>query len=159
MNTFQLACFLSVAKTLNFSRTAQELNISQPAVSHQINMLEKELNVKLFSRTSKSVTLTQEGLQFLPDADDMIHIAASAKERLASREQTVSFAIGCHNYAELEMVPGILRDLKKEYPLLRPMIHMVPFENLGNQLENGRIQIMSGMRDSYHNPFFCYKEI
>lgn len=158
MNTFQLTCFLSVAKTLNFSRTAQELSITQPAVSHQINTLEKELNVKLFHRTSKSVSLTQEGLQFLPDADDMLHIAVSAKERLASREQSISLAIGCHNQAELQMIPGILRDLKKEYPQLRPMIHIVSFENIGTLLENGRIQLMFGIRGAYQNPAFCYKE-
>lgn len=159
MNTFQLACFLSVAKNLNFSRTAQELNISQPAVSHQINMLEKELNVKLFHRTSKSVALTQEGMQFLPDADDMLHIAMSARERLSSREQAISLGIGCRNQTEIRLIPEILRDLKKEYPLLCPMIHMVPFESLANLLENGRLQVMFGIRDAYPNPYFCYKEI
>lgn len=47
MNTFQLSCFLAVAENLNFARAAKELNISQPAVTHQIRSLEEELNVKL----------------------------------------------------------------------------------------------------------------
>ena len=48
---------------MNFSRAAEQLRLTQPAVSHQINSLEDELGVKLFQRTSKSVRLTQEGYQ------------------------------------------------------------------------------------------------
>lgn len=59
MNTTQLECFMTVANFLNFSRAAEVLRITQPAVSHQINALENELGVKLFHRTSKSVRLTQ----------------------------------------------------------------------------------------------------
>lgn len=69
MNTIQLECFVTVAKHLNFSKASEELKITQPAVSHQIRSLEEELNVKLFQRTSKSVSLTPEGIMFLPDAD------------------------------------------------------------------------------------------
>ena len=64
MNTTQLECFMAVSNFLNFSRAAEHLRITQPAVSHQINTLEDELGVKLFRRTSKSVRLTEEGFQF-----------------------------------------------------------------------------------------------
>ena len=64
MNTIQLECFVAVAEHLNFSRASEELKITQPAVSHQIHALEEELGTKLFLRTSKSVSLTQEGLMF-----------------------------------------------------------------------------------------------
>ena len=59
MNTVQLECFVTVAEHLNFSKASRVLKITQPAVSHQIRTLEEELDVKLFNRTSKSVTLTQ----------------------------------------------------------------------------------------------------
>ena len=49
MNTTQLECFLHVAKHLNFSKASGELNISQPAVSHQIQSLEEELEVNYFN--------------------------------------------------------------------------------------------------------------
>ena len=48
LNTTQLECFLSVANFLNFSRAAEQLRITQPAVSHQISSLEDELGAKLF---------------------------------------------------------------------------------------------------------------
>ena len=65
MNTTQLECFMTVANFLNFSRAAEVLRITQPAVSHQINTLEDELGVKLFHRNSKSVRLTREGYLFV----------------------------------------------------------------------------------------------
>ena len=60
MNTTQLECFLAVSDTLNFSRAAERLRLTQPAVSHQINALEDELGVKLFQRSSKSVRSTTD---------------------------------------------------------------------------------------------------
>ena len=62
VNTVQLECFLAVAQYLNFSKAAESVSITQPAVSHQIGSLEDELGVKLFVRTSKSVSLTREGI-------------------------------------------------------------------------------------------------
>lgn len=62
MNTTQLECFVAVAEHLNFSRASEELKMTQPAVSHQIRSLETELETVLFKRTSKSVTLTEEGI-------------------------------------------------------------------------------------------------
>ena len=72
MNTTQLECFLAVAETLNFSKAAEMVNISQPAVSHQISSLEAELGVRLFLRTNKSVQLTKEGLIFIGDAETIV---------------------------------------------------------------------------------------
>ena len=84
MNTVQIECFLAVSEHLNFSRASEALKITQPAVSHQIQTLEEELGVKLFKRTSKSVSLTPEGIQFLPDAELILKTVISAKERLGN---------------------------------------------------------------------------
>lgn len=68
MTEIQIECFLSVANHLNFARASEELNISQPAVTHQIKTLEAKLGVKLFKRSTRLVSLTEEGLYFLDDA-------------------------------------------------------------------------------------------
>ena len=65
MNTFQLTCFLKVSQTLNFARAAEELNITQPAVTHQIHSLESELGTRLFRRNTRMVELTTDGFLFL----------------------------------------------------------------------------------------------
>ena len=61
MEILQLRYFLTICKTLNFSRAAEELYISQPTLSQQIKRLERELNVQLFARSTRSVELTEVG--------------------------------------------------------------------------------------------------
>ena len=78
MNTFQLTCFLTVAETLSFVKAAKLLNVTQPAVTHQIRSLEEELNTQLFKRTTRSVEITQEGLIFLNDAKNVLSITVPA---------------------------------------------------------------------------------
>ena len=97
LNTTQLECFLAVANHLNFSRAAQELHITQPAVSHQINTLEAELEVKLFHRTSKSVRLTLAGHQFSQYAREILKLTGLSRARMRQwreelREQLVEDA-------------------------------------------------------------------
>src|SRR5699024_10379272 len=88
LNTTQLECFLAVSDTLNFSRAAERLRLTQPAVSHQINALEDELGVKLFQRSSKSVRLTQEGYLYTQYAGEILRLFNVSKGRLrASREE------------------------------------------------------------------------
>ena len=87
MNTAQLQCFLTVADTLNFARAAQQLHITQPAVTQQIHALEKELGVQLFHRTTHSVRLTDEGMVFLGDArqiEKCLRLVDNEIRRLAS---------------------------------------------------------------------------
>ena len=80
MNTFQLTCFIAVADCLNFARAAERLHITQPAVTQQIHSLEKELNVKLFQRTTRTVKLTREGKIFLDDARNIVNLTHRAKK-------------------------------------------------------------------------------
>ena len=58
MTTFQIECFLNVAKYLNFTEAANHLFIAQSSLSRNISNLEAELGIKLFSRTKKYVRLT-----------------------------------------------------------------------------------------------------
>ena len=139
MNTIQLECFAAVAEHLNFSKASRVLKITQPAVSHQIQTLEEELEVKLFSRTSKSVSLTQEGLLFLADAQLILKTALSAKERLKTHEGFLPFDLGCHNHMILNLFPPVFEAMTKDFPLLRPNIHLVPFPSLLGMVENGQI--------------------
>ena len=72
MNIDNLKCFILVADNLSFARAAEELYISQPAVTKQINNLEQELGITLFIRSTRHVELTQAGMQFYKDAKDIV---------------------------------------------------------------------------------------
>ncbi|WKY43728.1 LysR family transcriptional regulator [Eubacteriaceae bacterium ES2] len=82
MEIFQLKVFASVAKTLNFSKTAEQFFVTQPAVSHQIKMLERDLGVALLKRSGHGVWLTPEGTEMLNYALQIIELANKAESRM-----------------------------------------------------------------------------
>lgn len=148
MNTVQLECFLAVAEYLNFSKAAETVKITQPAVSRQIQTLEDELGVKLFVRTSKHVRLTRAGMQFLNDATSILRISQTAKSRLEEfkNRELLFFGIGCFNRCEMEFLPPVLRQMSREMPLLRPSIKLLPFQAMENLLETESIQVMFSLK-------------
>ena len=72
MNQKQLEIFTTLAQTLNFTKTAEQLFLSQTTVTLQIHALEEELQAKLFDRTSRSVRLTYAGSVFLEGAQKIL---------------------------------------------------------------------------------------
>ena len=159
MNTVQLECFVTVAEHLNFSKASRVLKITQPAVSHQIQTLEEELGVKLFNRTSKNVALTQEGISFFADAQLILKTAISAKERLGRHERFIPFELGCHNYTEMNLFPPILRDLSREFPLLRPSIRLIPFPSILGMVENTQLLAALGIKYEQNASSLWYREL
>ncbi len=149
MNTSQLECFLSVAEHLNFSKAAKEVNITQPAVSHQISALEDELGVKLFLRTSKSVKLTIEGMRFKGFAEKIMKEFSDAKRYISdsSEIKRAELGIGCHNRLELTLLSPILRRVSEEYANFYPVIKNIPFASMSNLLADNSIQVMLGFRE------------
>ena len=144
MNTTQLECFMSVSNFLNFSRAAEQLRITQPAVSHQINTLEDELGVKLFYRTSKRVRLTQAGHLFSQYAREILSLSRMSKARLKEGQESsvLRFGIGCRSFLELRLLGPVLGQLREEFPQLMPVLRLVPFDSLENLLEDGDVQVM-----------------
>lgn len=148
MNTFQLHCFLTVAEHLNFARAAQQLNVTQPAVTHQIRTLEAELNVKLFRRTTRTVNLTPAGYLFLTDAKGMLTISERAKKRFQDPNAQViePISIGCHNYAHLFMLAGAFRRMAELHPHLHPQLQVVPYPQLYRLLQEEAVDAVLGFK-------------
>ena len=150
MNTFQLACFLAVSDTLNFARAAQRLNVTQPAVTHQIRSLEEELNAKLFRRTTRSVELTEAGRLFLHDANGMMTIAIRAKKRFEdpAAGELCELSVGCHGYTHLFSLHEPLRQLAESYPNLHPRLQVVPYDFLYRLLEEEHVDVILSFQEN-----------
>lgn len=150
VNTTQLECFMEVANCLNFSRAAEHLCITQPAVSHQINTLENELGVKLFQRTSKSVRLTHEGYLFTQYAGEILKLSALSRARVKESQQQapLRLVIGCRGAAEMRLLRPALTRLRQLRPDVRPVLRLIPFDSMENLLEEGSIHLMFSFRDS-----------
>lgn len=149
MNTTQLECFLTVANFLNFSRAAEQLRITQPAVSYQVSTLEDELGVKLFIRTSKTVQLTQAGTMFLQYAGEILKLMGLSRARMqeCQAELPEILGIGCHNFLELQVVSQVLTALRRECPHVVPMIRLIPAAALENLLTDGDVQLLLTLQD------------
>ena len=73
MNTKQIQYALALSETLSFSQVAEQLGITQPALSKQIQHLETELGVKLFDRNHSPLTLTPAGEYFVRNARELVY--------------------------------------------------------------------------------------
>lgn len=160
MNTAQLQCFLTVADTLNFARAAQQLHITQPAVTQQIHALEKELGVQLFHRTTHSVRLTDEGMVFLGDARQITLISNRAKKRfsLQSSRPIEPLFIGCMHMKSMDLLTAPLSRIRQDHPHLHPILQLVPFQHIYRLLDEGSLDVVAefqGQADSG----FIYKEL
>lgn len=150
MNSFQISCFLTVAETLNFARAAEILHVTQPAVTQQIHSLEKELDVRLFKRTTRSVKLTEEGMIFLGDAKQMDGLFRRAKKRFEfpNRHAIQTLSVGCSSYAHLFLLPAVIRELTCRFPGLHPNLQAVPFRHLYRMLEDDDVDAVIGFKEN-----------
>lgn len=150
MNTQQLETFIQVAENLNFARAAEVLNITQSAVSRQVQSLEEELNTKLFYRTTRTVTLTPEGTIFLEDAKQVLgqlHIAAARIQHHSSTTPRV-LHIGCESETDLDFLCGILSACRQEIAAFHPFLRILTHRLLLDLFFQGELEVLFGFRES-----------
>jgi len=115
-----LTYFLEVSKTLNFSRAAERLGVTQPSLSVAIQRLEHDLGVKLFIRSKRGVQLTDSGLRMSGRVQELIEswgkVRSEAKEMV--EEVAGHFVIGCHTAVARYTLPLWLPSFLKQNPNL-----------------------------------------
>ncbi len=149
MNTTQVKCFLALAETLNFTKAASRLYMSQPGLSRQIASLEQELNTQLFIRSQKGVRLTPAGSLL---AGELGQIQESG-ERLIQRVQTVGQ--GYTGELTIGLLEGqwmgaelteVFRRFMKKHPNVDLRISKGSFGELRRLLQEGSIDAAFTLR-------------
>jgi DNA-binding transcriptional LysR family regulator len=138
----QIKIFLSASKHLSFSRAAEELHISAPAISMQIKEMEDDMGVTLFTRENKKIALTTAGEYFLVYArrvSSTLIEAGNMMERLRGIE-VKALKIGLVSTAKY-FLPQMLVEFKKDYPNLQIKIEVRNRQQLIELLRDGELDI------------------
>jgi DNA-binding transcriptional LysR family regulator len=125
IENFKLHVFRVVADTLNFSKAAEELHLSQPAVTSQVRSLEEGLGIALFDRVGRNATLTPAGKTLLPYVRQIETLTSDALAALApfGVQEGVELNIGASHTIGVYLLPKLLPMLVRDWPKLR--IHVV----------------------------------
>jgi DNA-binding transcriptional LysR family regulator len=118
MDVRDLQIFLSVAKHLNYTRAAEEVNLSQPSVSVRMRQLERDLGTKLFEQLGKKVALTEAGRLLVPFATRVIAVMNDAREAIDELQgmERGLLRIGASTTPGMYLIPRILANFKRDYP-------------------------------------------
>ena len=118
MNCPELEVFLAAAETLSFSEAAKHLHLSQPTVSHNIQVLEHELGVTLFDRSSSGLRLTDAGRLLLPRARKLVRDSVEIRELISSVQETIAgrLRIVCSTISGKYLVPQLAARFHLRYP-------------------------------------------
>ena len=141
MELRQLRYFVAVAEELHFGRAAEKLFISQPPLSLQIQKLEKELGVQLFSRTKRKVELTPEGQAFYQRVKKIVtstELAVEDIQRIATGEKDV-IRVGYMSAIMLVEFSPMLRQFHEQTPDVELRLHHMPSDKQYDALVDGRI--------------------
>ncbi|HEY6330959.1 MAG TPA: LysR family transcriptional regulator, partial [Blastocatellia bacterium] len=143
MDLFQLEVFLTVAREGSFSRAAEKLYRTQPAISQAVRKLERELDEPLFDRSSRDGTLTDAGRVLQDYSEKLLNLRKDAHQALKELRELYKgkLSIAANEYTCQYLLP-VLGEFRKHYPLvkvtvLRSLASRIPSDLLNHNVELG----------------------
>lgn len=121
MDLRQLKIFCLLAEKLSFSKVAEQLYVTQPTISFQIKLLEKEIGARLFERDTKNLRLSPEGKLLYAYAGKMLDLGKLLKEEIDDLRgfKKGELCIGASNIPGIYILPDIFGKFRKEFPGIR----------------------------------------
>ncbi|VAX07035.1 Transcriptional regulator, LysR family [hydrothermal vent metagenome] len=139
----RLQVFQTVARLLSFTKAAEELHMTQPAVTFQVRQLEEQYNTRLFDRTHNRISLTEAGRKVYESAIHIFELYAEMDN--AVRELTGDVGgvliLGASSTIAEYMLPVLLGDFKKEYPDVSIRLKVSNSDGIVSQVENNTIDM------------------
>lgn len=121
MDTQQLQAFVTVARLGSFSQAAEQLYLTQPAISKRIDKLEQQLNARLFDRIGRNVNLTDAGMVLLPKAKHILATLEDTSRELSNLSGRVEgeLRIATSHHIGLHRLPPFLRAYQQAFPKVK----------------------------------------
>lgn len=143
LENFRLKVFRTVADHLNFRKAAEQLLLTQPAVTLQIQALENDLAVRLFDRTAGRITLTRKGAILLDYAKKLAALAADAERELGAGDTQVSgeLSFGVSTTIAQYVLPRLLQAFLAEHPRVQFLLRSGNTSEIVQLLLEGKISI------------------
>jgi LysR family transcriptional regulator, hydrogen peroxide-inducible genes activator len=141
MTLLQLSYIVKLAEMESFSRSAESLNISQPALSLQVSKLEEEMGMPLFKRTSTGVFVTDEGRIFVSKALELLQMAETLKQMSVELENKPEgeLHIGMIPTLAPYWVPLFIETFTNTYPHIKLVIREMITSDIIQQLKSGTL--------------------
>lgn len=138
-----LQAFVTVTEQASFSRAAEILHLSQPAVSKRIAALEQHYDQRLFDRVGRDTRLTEAGAALLPYAKACLANMEEARRALSSVSKDVSgtLSFGTSHHIGLHRLPPVLRRFNERYPDVDLDIHFMDSEIACQAVEQGQLEL------------------
>lgn len=143
MDLANLAAFVAVAEHGGFSAAAEQLHLTQPAVSKRIAQLEASLDARLFDRLGRQVVLTEAGRLLLPRARRLLADADDARRALREVGEGVAgvLRLATSHHIGLHRLPPLLRRFVAKYPQVELDLRFLDSEQAWNEVLQGRIEL------------------
>jgi len=139
----ELRAFLAVANTGSFSRAAEQLHLTQPAISKRIQSLENGLDVRLFDRVGKRVYLTEAGSLLKPRAEQLLGELADTEVVLRNLHRRVDgrLSIATSHHVGLHRLAPVLKAFTQRHPRVDLDIEFVDSEAAHELVRSGSIEL------------------
>lgn len=139
----RLQVFYTVAKLLSFTKAAETLHMTQPAVTFQVRQLEEHFNTRLFDRTHNRVTLTEAGRKSYEYAEEIFELYAEMENSVKKLTGDVSgiLTLGASTTIAEYMLPDLLSGFTKEYPDIQLRLKVSNTEGIVSMIENSMIDL------------------
>lgn len=143
MDTDSLRTFIATAKLASFSLAAEQLYLTQPAISKRIAALEEELGARLFDRVGRQVSLTEAGRALLERAPVILRDVEDTRRQIADLSGTVSgrLSIGTSHHIGLHRLPPVLRYYSATFPNVELDLHFMDSEDACRAVLRGELEL------------------
>ena len=138
-----LNTFIVAAETLNFSRAAERLHLSQPSITHQIRSLEVHFGEPLFARNGNRLSLTEAGEALLPVARQVVSVSLRAEEMMEALKGNIQghLIIGCSTTPGKYLLPILLAEFMRKYPLVQATCQVTSRDVAFDWLEQAQVHM------------------